>query len=237
MFSSPKCFQTDIQILFNKLKSGDKFSFSKFADGEYSILKGKSIANGEFEFNASSEDEIEAREKLVKSFLAKDEGYYIGISCPCCAGQDAYDMRLLAGRKDEDITFANIFVNSNYKFYVDNFIPEYKNHKVLVVANQNSKWSNLPFNYAQYMSVGYSAYINCVPYTDLMNKIVESGDWLVLLACGPLGNILAYEGWTANKNNVYLDIGSTLNPWLQSEGFKRHYYEGDNHYSRLVCRW
>jgi hypothetical protein len=237
MFSSPKSFSTDIEILFNKLKSGDKFSFGKFADGEYSILKGLPIDNGEFVFDAVSDLELEARDKLIDSFLAKEEGYYIGISCPCCAGQDAYDMRNLVKREDKDITFANIFVNSNYGFYVENFIPEYKNHKILLVANQNSNFKNLTFNIDYTMKVGHSAYINYEGYIDWMNRVVEDGDWLVLMACGPLGNILAYEGWKTNKNNVYLDIGSTLNPWLQSEGFKRHYYEGDNHYSRLVCRW
>ena len=49
-------------------------------------------------------------------------------------------------------------------------------------------------------------------------------DSLFLFCAGPFGNILAHQLFESNPNNIYMDIGSTLNPWLQSEGFKRDYY-------------
>jgi hypothetical protein len=49
--------------------------------------------------------------------------------------------------------------------------------------------------------------------------------------------MLSHQLWDDNKENIYLDIGSTLNPWIQSEGFKRNYYNGDPQYSNKVCIW
>lgn len=239
MFSYQKVFSEELQILLAKLKSNDKFAFSKFADGEYSIIKGIPIDNNEFKYEITKE-QSEARAKLIESYTWIEDGYYVGISCPCCAGIDAFHMRNVLyneGRTDADTTFANIFVNSNYPFYVENFIPEYEKRKVFLVANRNSKISNLPFRLSGAMGVGHTAYLNHKEHISTMLNLTREGGYLVLLACGPLGNILAHKGWEYNKYNTYLDIGSTLNPWLQSEGFKRHYYEGNNEYSNKVCRW
>jgi len=239
MFSSPKVFSEELQILLRKLKSKENFAFSKFADGEYSIIRGMPIDNNEFKYELSKE-QSEARVKLIESFTYLEEDYYVGISCPCCAGIDALHMRDLLygdGRTDKDTTFANIFVNSNYQTYVEQFIPEYEKRKILLVANRHSKISNLPFRIAGGIGVGHTAYLNHQEHTSTMLDLTRHGGYLVLLACGPLGNIMAHKGWENNKKNTYLDIGSTLNPWLQSEGFKRHYYEGINAYSQMVCRW
>ena len=38
-------FRGDIEFLFELLKSGQKFSFSKYADGEFAILANQNITN------------------------------------------------------------------------------------------------------------------------------------------------------------------------------------------------
>ena len=58
-----------------------------------------------------------------------------------------------------------------------------------------------------------------------------------LFCCGPFGNILCHELTEYEPNNTYLDIGSTLNPYLKSAGFERFYYMGDNVFSKMECVW
>jgi hypothetical protein len=60
---------------------------------------------------------------------------------------------------------------------------------------------------------------------------------IFLFCCGPFGNILCKALTEFNDQNTYLDIGSTLNPFLGTAGFDREYYMGDNMYSRLTCSW
>jgi hypothetical protein len=49
-----------------------------------------------------------------------------------------------------------------------------------------------------------------------------------------LGNMLAAKMWKYNKNNIYLDIGSTLNPWLV--GNNRGYLRGAGTINK-TCIW
>jgi len=226
-----KYFNEEIVKLFDRLQSGKKFSFSKFADGEWMSMCQVPVNNGEFESNNSTHD---AMVRLRESFQYKDDRYYIGVSCPCCQGENHYKM-VRASKQDEDhLTFANIFVNGNYKFFKENFIPEFAKHKIHLVANESSKIDNLPFEVEKFYPIGFSAWVN---NHDLIEQIIKEDheDKLFLFCCGPFGNILAHRLWEANKKNIYMDIGSTLNPWLESEGFRRGYFSGSD--QEKVCVW
>ena len=232
--SQVKIFQQEAEHLYNRLKSRKPFAFSKFADGEWAIITNAAVDNGEFAFDPKHHKED--RQRLINAYQFVDDGYYVGISCPCCQGRIHYDMRQYCPSDDEHITFANIFVNSNYTYYQENFIPEYDNWDVHLVCSRESFVYDLPFDVETYYPVDNSALrenyklIEYIKKENLKNK-------LFLFACGPFGNVLAHQLWEDNKENTYLDIGSTLNPWLQSEGFKRHYYEGKNAYSARSCVW
>jgi hypothetical protein len=229
-----KDFHKEIFDLLARLKSGKNFAFSKYADGEWAVIKNQPLNNNEFEYKDNKEFS-KARQMLINSFLYKDPNYYVGISCECCQGKEHYKMKEYCNQDDEHLTYANIFVNSNYGFYKDNFIPEYSNHKIHLVANKDAQVKNLPFEVEEFYPVENSAYIHNL---DLIEKINSKKykDKLFLFCCGPLGNILAHQLFKENQNNTYLDIGSTLNPWLQSEGFKRDYYMGGFYGSR-TCFW
>lgn len=226
-----KNFSTEIEIMFKRLKSGKNFSFSKYADGEWSTLSGNTINNGEFDFNPERGDPVQ---ELMESFTFKDNDYYVGISCPCCQGLNHNIMKKTSQQQEDNLTFANLFVNNNYKFFTKNFVPEFSNHKIHLVANKRSKIENLPFEIEEFYPVGFSAWVNDYSLVEeIMAKNLK--EKLFLFCCGPFGNILAHKLWESNKNNTYMDIGSTLNPWLQSEAFVRGYFSGPN--SEKICVW
>lgn len=228
-----KDFKNEIEILFNRLKTRQPFSFSKFADGEWLMMKGIPVNNNEF--NYTYNDEF-YKQKLIESFKFKDSGYYVGVSCPCCTGVEHKNMIDFSEQDIEQLTYANIFVNHNYEFFKQNFIEEFDNWDIHLVANKNAKIENLPIRIEKFYPVENTAWkhnyglIEEIKKENLTNK-------LFLFACGPFGNMLAHQLWENNKNNTYLDIGSTLNPWLQSEGFKRDYYNGGKLYKDRVCVW
>ena len=83
-----KEFKSDFNILLERINKGKPFAFSKYADGEYGIMKGISIGNKEFQHNPS---DIEAQNRLLDSFKYKHKDYYVGIGCPCCMGDDSFE--------------------------------------------------------------------------------------------------------------------------------------------------
>ena len=232
-----KIFEEEIKLFYNRLISGEKFAFSKYADGEWAMLNNRPIeSRGEFVFNPATD--YTYSDKLLESYRFKDSGYYIGISCPCCQGMDTHKTMIKVSKQSDDhITYANIFVNANYQYYVENFIPYYVTQKVILVCNRNGKVDNLPFKPEKIYWIDNHAYKT---NNDLIETIKSdhayTKDHLFLFSAGPLGNMLAHKLWEANKNNTYLDIGSTLNPWLQAEGHKRDYYIGKS-LGQRVCNW
>lgn len=234
MFSEKKDFRGDIKKIFNALSNNEKFSFSKYADGEFEILRGNKITNCDnWTFNPEIHKKVQ--KELLLSYKFDEDGYYVGISCPCCVPiDDVKWMRNNVGVKSNNLTWANIFVNGNYKFFIDNFIPEFKNHQIVLIANKDANLNKLPFNVEEHIKIGNSAFIENFNLIDELPKRSYKNK-LFLFCAGPLGNILVYKMWKYNKNNIYIDIGSTLNPYLI--GSKNRGYLKGNNSIKKICKW
>jgi hypothetical protein len=228
-------FEEDIKFFYEKIKNGDKFSICRYGDGEWAGITGRSLLCGNnpqrgiVEWTTTGENqnfEI-SRRYLEESIKYVDDDYYLGI-CPCYV-----DMLNFSGQPHKNVTYANIFVNNNYSFFIQKYINFFKTQKVHLVANEESSLKNLPFDVEEFYPVEYNAWVNNL---DLIEKILSKDykDKIFLFCAGPLSNILCYKLWQNNKNNVYLDIGSTLDPWI-STGNPRGYYLGIESYSKLIC--
>lgn len=228
-----KSFQEDFFMLFNLLEKNVKFSFSKYADGEYAILIDKYITNCDnWTFNPII-DETYYKE-LLNSFQFNEDGYYVGISCPCCVPmEDVLWMRQNVGVDKNHLTWANIFVNGNYNNFKKYFIPEFSNHDIILIANRNATIENLPFKIEEFIPIDKTAWKDNFNLVEELPK-KEYNNKLFLFCAGPLGNMLAAKMWKYNKNNIYIDIGSTLNPWLV--GTNRGYLRGSETLNK-ICIW
>ena len=229
-----KQFRQELEILFARLQSRIPFAFSKYADGEWSAMRGGVVNNGEF-LSIPDARLNTSRSLLIESFQYKHPYYHVGISCPCCQGEEFNRMRDASGQEESNLTFANIFVNSNYSFYKENMIPEYSNWKVNLIANEKCKLDSLPFKVERFFPIGVNAWYGNLDLIERLQNLNTEGE-LYLFCAGPFGNILAHQLWKHNQKNTYLDIGSTLNPWLGFEGFQRGYLYGSEDCNK-VCVW
>lgn len=223
-------FREDIEFIFDKLKNKEKFSFSKYADGEFAILANIPITNiDNWTFNPKQHSEV--RKELIESFQYKDPDYYIGVSCKCCQPEEVVNW-MREESKQEVLTWANIFVNSNYPYFKDNFIPEFSKHKVVLFAREDARVEELPF-LVEHIPVTSKAFVD--NFDMIENFPVEKyTDTLFLFCAGPLGNMLAAKFWKKNKKNTYLDIGSTLNGYLTESN--RGYLKGSDT-ALKTCIW
>ena len=228
-----KDFKKDFHKILNKLKEGRPFAFSKYADGEYEILRNNKITNCDnWTFDPSLHGKHQ--KELLKSFKYEDDGYYVGISCPCCVPLEHVKwMRDNVGVNGNNITWANIFVNGNYPDFKKYFISEFANHDIILVATEKGDAKKLPFKVEEHIKIGGTAWkenynlLEELPKKNYKNKVF-------LFSAGPLGNMLAAKMWKENKNNIYLDVGSTLNPWLV--GNNRGFLRGAATVNK-ICKW
>ena len=218
-----KTFKGDFDFFLKKIKNGEHFSLSRWGDGELMILENKPLdlldkGDGEFKHDPNSPACQKMRHILMNSYTYKDKNYFVGVACQCCVGKDKFEyMKKLSGQLEENLTWANIFVNSNYKYFLSEFLPTLKDKKIILVSHVNSKISNLPFKIESYIPIGTNAWINNYDVSqNLQQEIGEFNmrDYVYLIAAGPFANILTYELWKYSKNNTYIDIGSTLDKHL-----------------------
>lgn len=242
-FTTPpnKDYKQDIIILKNAIENGEYITFSKFCDGEWAVLENKQINNKEFWFDPNNPLDQNKRKKLLEAFQYNNERYYVGVACPNVFGIDTHkNMKLLCGLPEYRLTWADIWVNSNYKYFLDNIIPIFKQREILLFCNEKGNIKNLPFNPYIVFPVSNNAWEYNWKHIDIAKFIIANNkikNAIILFCCGPFGNILAYELTKEHPENIYLDIGSTLNPWLKSASFERDYYMGNNYFSNMVGSW
>lgn len=242
-FTTPpnKDYYKDIEILKEEIQSQRNFTFSKFCDGEWMVMSNQPINNKEFWFDPKNDEYQKLRQLLINSFQFLHPQYYVGVASPNVFGIDMHKtMKKVSMQSESHLTWADIWVNSNYKYYVDNIIPLYNERDVVLVCQQNGSISNLPFRPSHVFKISNNAWkVNYSLIEELKSFIDQHNieNNIFLFCCGPFGNILCHQLTKHNANNTYLDIGSTLNPWLQSAGFERDYYMGDNIFSQLKGTW
>ena len=235
-----KSFRDDLKHIIEKLKNKTPFSFSKYADGELHILSNKPINNGEFWF--VPEEHSFNREKMIRSFKFKHENYFVGISCPCCiGGKPVHDwMKKQSRQSDNHLTWANIFVNGNYNYYLKNMVPFYSQYEVVLISNSDSNLEKLPFKVKKHFKIGKNAWVKDYNLIDEIKTFIDNDNiknHLFLMCAGPFGNILTHQLFEHNDNNTYIDIGSTLNPFLLGEiGKNRGYLRGASSLNK-ICVW
>jgi hypothetical protein len=233
-----KDYKKDICILKDAIQNRENISFSKFCDGEWAVLTNTQIDNKEFRFDPNNHNDQLKRRALHEAFTYQNERYFIGITCVNVFGIETHNnMKIACKQKKENLTWADIWVNSNYPYFTQNIIPLFNERPVVLFCNENGDVKNLPFKPYIVFNVKNNAWDNWGLIEKSKDVISNFKDSLILFCCGPFGNILCHQLTKHIPNNTYLDIGSTLNPWLKSEGFKRDYYIGNNFFSNMVCGW
>jgi len=235
-----KNFKEDIRKFRDKLANYERFSFSKYADGEWAVMSGENMNNGEFSFDFIKDDLF--RSELIESFQYKHPNYYVGISCPCCQSVKTFNrMKGFSGQSESNLTWANLWVNSNYGIFLKEVMPEFQKYDIFLVANEASFFTDLPFTPKKIYPVSNNAYKNSYHVIDEIKRDIQQSlitrdvkNYLFLFCCGPFGNILCHKLTEFYDGYTYMDIGSTLNPFLRT-GFYRGYY--GEHSSMKDCIW
>ncbi len=237
-------FQEDFFEILRRIENSDSLAVSRFADGEASILKNVTVGNKDG-WLYKQDRNLVFRADLRKSLLCADEGFIYGLSCSCC---DKANHDFLVGSvrtKPENLTFSNIWVNANFPLFKEHFLKtvERSGKPIVVCTNRKANINNLQ----RFITIKDFIPIpgNCVAYWEKKRDYVKgfldlkgslNRNSIFLFAAGPLSEILIHELWTVNPGNIYLDIGSTLDPILFDRDSRSYHKEG-HEFSKRTCVW
>ena len=232
----------DIKNVFHKLKIKQPFCFIRFSDGEVEIIRnrylkiynGKTHFKGKISNNQFSEIDskefdpllnIDIREDLIFSAIANMPNFFKGM--PHKRFKKDRDLLItLHGGIDAHITFADLLINSNYKFFRDKIVPLFENYqKIYVLANFRAKPNNILEN-AVHIPIQdnfFSNYINVKK--EVFSKLhdIPKGS-LVLSSASSLSNIIGHDLYKIRKDITFLDVGTSINDLLSLDEITRSYH-------------
>lgn len=251
-----KDYREHFFMLYEKLKNNENFAFSRFSDGELYMMQNKELVLAETHYQIGDKkvsqkyhDEDHKhfdpskhqfyRQELMDSYQHLQDNYFVGLSCRCCVGQKDHQQMLdwYKGDVNSDLlTWSNLWVNGNFKLFKEYMIPEFSNHKIVYTLNENANIDGLPFDIVKDFRVGPNCIINDY------SKIQEVGDWIYenkienhvfLFSASSLSNYMIHHLYKTYPNNTYIDIGTTMNAYLDMKGL-RHYLKGKDD---KICIW
>jgi hypothetical protein len=237
-----KTYLGDFDRFRNMLNNREPFALSRFGDGELNILMGKVTRYGEFQYDPNDPTDTYPRQRLLASFRHSGRRYYVGISCPNCVGEERFAWaKQHSMQNDDHLTWATLFVNSNYARYMAEIVPLFTKYDVVVVCHRSAVLQHLPFPVVRDYRVGNNAWKNDSDAAASLCDYIQRERLrakLFLLCAGPFSCILAHQLYCQSEANTYLDVGSTLDPFLfcPSRGTRR-YLRGDKALLQRACIW
>lgn len=222
-----KTFLGDFEIFYNLLQLNTNFAFSRFSDGELWMMQGKAFSLGpEGYANYTEEDykefnPIEHKEittLLLNAYQHRQENYFCGLSCRCCVGNQDFQWMLdISNKSPSELTWANLLMNANYIRFIQKIFPIFNQKNICLMARYNAQHRKLPFYIKEFWGVKNNAIINSKWQIEEVKKYIQENNvenYIFLFAAGPLSNIAIHELYSEYPNNTYIDVGSTLNPFL-----------------------
>ena len=226
------------------LEAKSPFSFVRFSDGEIEILRnryleiggGKTVFRGrEFKnsfpnFDAKKFDpriHQNIRKDLLSSALFRDKKFFKGIpTSHNDAIKDKEFLLRLNGGFELNMTFSDLFLNSNYLRYRKEIVPLFENFEnIYVIANYRAKPIGI-LQKAHHIHIPDNFFAT---YDDVIKEVYEQienipNGSLVLSSASSLSNILGHRLFLKNYSIIFLDIGTSINDLLSLSHNTRAYH-------------
>jgi len=243
--SSTKQFADELDKLNQRLLSRENFALVRFGDGEMIIIDGKAIDlsekyNGEHQYLPGNPAHEEQRSRLRDSLTFQHPHYFVGIACPCCVGEDNFfNLKKRSAQAEDQLTWANLFVNSNYAVFRDHTVAALVTRTVNMVCHEKADTDGLPFAVQHTFTVGGNSWVN--DYARLRDELVshieknQVHDEVFLFSAGVLSNILVHELFALHPNNTYIDLGSVFDVDLGLGKTRKYLKKGKT--LKKTCVW
>lgn len=253
-----KIFKDEFYYFLNKFKNEENFALLRFSDGELYMLQDRNIIldinrvsvegicetnNGHKYYDKktfNSDVHIDFKNKLMHSFLHRQENYYVGISCRCCVGNDNYNWQLeKLGGDHNNLTWSNVLLNSNYPIFMEEFYPEIIKRGAYIICNEHADLNGL--NWVKHsFRLGTDSFTNTnlIDEIDAYIKNNKLNNEVFLFSASAFSNVAQYELFKKYPNNTYIDIGTTLSYVFKipsNRGYLNEYYGNNRNYK--TCIW
>jgi hypothetical protein len=236
--------KTELNYFFNLLIDNIPFYFIRFSDGETEILHNRylEIRNCETEFKGKvikttykeldykkfdPEINEDFRNDLLESAKFRKNNFYKGIPTRHNnAIEDTELMIQLNGGSLTNLTFSDLFLNSNYLRFrklVLNYLLKRKSG--YIIGNYRSKLIG-PLSDFDLLTIPDNVFSDYHKYLELHLEILCNSPkgTLILSSASSYTNIIGYYLYSIRPDLTFIDIGTSLNDYLSLPLNTRFYH-------------
>jgi len=215
---------SDFNIFRDNIRKRKPFAIIRPADGEFHVLNNYTLTNCDnWTFTSGGKLSTDLKDAIE---LASRTSCYIGIPCECDNKSIAEWYYKTFKLNPLYTTFANIFVNANWKQFIE--MLEGDRISFTFIGPRNNPSSFLIENFIpipEYLVNDWDSkgeeYMNYIH-----NIVTKTTNKIFLFSGGPIAKILIARAWAAHPHNIYLDVGSSLDLFLKG-GTNRYYTSGE----------
>jgi len=224
------------------------FAFVRYADGEYSLIKGLKIGKDSQAFlmdkfwsdGGPSQIGTDLKESLTGHY---GEHYYYGFASP---KEDPAGVAFFLESTEQHcafISYSNLWINAFYpttKALLERMLFV-NSSRTVVVANHAGLSRLQSEGKGSFLSMQLPDYVNSIWAGDIRMQLIRNASSLALsvhrhvffVSGGPMAKVLISYMWNSNKNNIYIDFGSAMDETLK--GVKtRPYMDAKHNLARQV---
>ena len=208
-----KNFKDEFRKYADMMIKEEPFALARYADGECAVINGKSVSNSTDRWGSPNSLTVLGVD-LKETLYHTENNYHYGISCQCCDPVNKAFLLSLIRQDMKNITYSNLFVNSNYHLWID-FIKNINRHVILIANNEGAR-RQLPYPMVdKYFAIPD----NCIDFYEkhrdvfierLVDGFKDIKGQLVLISAGPLAEIIVHHLYINNPSNTYVDVGSAI---------------------------
>ena len=184
------------------------------------------------------------RSELLKALEHSSENYLIGLPCPCCA-EPQYVNLCRKHAKNSISTWANLLLNCNYPHFIHVTLNLILSRPVMAAINLESDTtlfsSCSSFDLFKIPNgVIQSAENTCQKFLDKCASLKDGT--IVLVSASAVAKIMIYQGNKLFPKLTFIDIGTTLNPYLRlglGRDYLIHFWKkkSPTQYGNRKCYW
>lgn len=230
----------DFNFFTEKINSAEPFVFSRYGDGEVSLMLGREVGINTQAFQVDNWKSPNRMTKVGRDLLETmshtEENYWYGIPTETDLISPHNYKFLKDFIKTDKITFANLWINANYvrmKEFYQNF-----NKPAYVICNHIANPPNFPFKVAEFFPfpddcVGFWETYGDDYLSQLLDYTSQINGQTIFVSAGPVSEILLHKMYMSNPNNQYIDVGSSLDEFVHGRK-TRPYMDMNSIYAKQV---
>ena len=221
-------------MFLTMIRNKTPFAIIRPSDGEYYVLNNTTLTNVD---NWTFTSNGRLRDDLEKSIhLSQKKGVYIGIPCDECSVPMCKWYMNKFKLNPIYTTFANIFVNGNWKNWV-NFLENEKIQFTYIGSGKNDTKFSVKKSIIvdPYLVNAWDEKAN-EAIAQILSEIADVRGSIFMFCCGPIAKILISMAWDKNPNNIYIDAGSSLDMFFKGSS-NRCYINDNDALSKLQCKF